>query len=175
MTNNEIRAILSDSLVYPNCPKFWESENFPISSKIGEGHKFTIKSGDFTTAAARDSKTGKRRIIFSISSYRGICAGAIHYYCRVWSYIHNVSRSGSYVAGYLDGYKVPQEFTGIDVELGRKVTAEMIEADELRWEGYHPGFMTNAFDTKEDIYKLIDFLKKYVFVEEEWQWEQAEW
>lgn len=100
MTNNAIRAILSDSLAYPDGPKFWESENYPISSKIGEGHKFTIKSGVLTT------------------------------------------------------------------------TAEMIEADELRWEGYDPGDMTNAFETKEDIYKIIDFLKKNVFVEEEWQWEQ---
>lgn len=170
MTNEEKRNILLNSLVYPNCPHFWESKEFPISSKIGEGHKFTVKSCELITKADRDSKTGKRKIFAEITSYRGMCAGARHYYCRINSYIRNVSESGSYAFGYLDGYKIPQEFTGIDVELGRKVTAEMIAADELRWDGYNPGYMTNAFDTKEDIYKLLDFLKTYVFAEDEWQW-----
>lgn len=170
MTNEEIRDILLNSLVYPQCPKFWESKEFPISSKIGEGHKFTIKRGDLITMADRDRKTGKRKIFAEITSYCGICADARHYYCKIYSYINNVSESGSYVSGYLDGYKIPREFTGIDVELGRRVTAQMIEEDDMRWACYHPGDMTNAFDTKEDIYKLLDFLKKYVFVEDEWQW-----
>ena len=150
MTNEEKRDILLNSLVYPNCPHFWESKEFPISSKIGEGHKFTIESGELITKADRDRKTGKRKIFAEITSYRGMCAGARHYYCKINSYIRNVSESG-YVYGYLDRYKIPQEFTSIKVELGRRVTAQMIEEDELRWENYDPGDMTNAFETKEDI------------------------
>lgn len=170
MTTEQIRDILLNSLVYPNCPKFWESKEFPISSKIGEGHKFKIRDEEYTTTADRDRDSGKRKIRAEITSYRGICAGAVHYYCHIRSYLRNTNKSGSSVSGYLDGYKIPQEFTGIDVELGRRVTAEMIEEDDLRWASYDPGDMTNAFDLKDDIYKLLDILKTYVFTENEWEW-----
>lgn len=170
MSTEQIRDILLNSLVYPNCPHFWEAKEFPIPSTIGEGHKFKIKDEEYTTKADRDTNSGRRRIYAEITSYRGICAGAMHYYCHIRSYMHNVSQSGRSVCGYLGGYKIPQEFTEIDVELGRRVTAEMIEEDDMRWAGYHPGYMTNAFDSEEDIYKLLDFLKTYVFTENEWQW-----
>lgn len=173
MTNEDIRKKLSKILLYPDCPKFWESDTFPIPSSIGEGHEFMIRDEKYITTSHypnADDNNKKRKITANITTYAGMCGGARHYYCKIDSKIYNVSESGVYSFGYLGGYKIPQEFTSIEFELGREVTEEMIAEDPARWEYYHPGYMTNAFESKEDIYNLIDFLKANVFTEDSWEW-----
>ena len=112
-------------------------------------------------------------ITIDVSSYRGISAGAIHYYGKIrWtgpkicskSEDGHIIRHGGYIS---EGWKnMPREqtaiFSGVEIEVARILTQEEYDEDPDRWYGYHPGHSkTNAFET---VAEVIDTAKKIIEV-----------
>lgn len=108
----------------------------------------------------------KRRCIIEITSFAGICFGAVHYYAKIKADgVHicrdDVDKDGNKTTVYIGGY-ICKEFKELprdkqaeyssfyDIEITRPVTQDDIDSDKIRWEGYEVGYKTNAFYTKED-------------------------
>lgn len=108
-----------------------------------------------------------REIVIEITSFRGACAWAEHYYATIKAdgikicsrekeadgKEHIVIHGGYICQEYKD---LPKEKKDIwdscyQIDVMRHVSNEMIEDNPDRWEGYEVGWPTNAFDTKEDV------------------------
>lgn len=140
----------------------------PIRASIGEGFGFKLKDGrQYVTEGVR-GKDGKREIHFRISSFIGICGGAMHYYCSVTSYVNNrCLTDNSSVSGWLDGVVIPEENKTLKFELSRPITQKEIDENPSRWYGWREGDQVTAFENKQDILSLIEEIKK-AFAMDEW-------
>lgn len=114
----------------------------------------------------------ERTVRLCISSFRGMCGDAIHYYGKLKAdgvdIIEEVEENGEVKKHYIGGY-ICKEFSNLEnksnyemiyeIELLRPVTKEDIEKDPNRWEGYEIGQKTNAF---ESIGEIVAVAKKVV-------------
>nr|WP_302693243.1 hypothetical protein [uncultured Prevotella sp.] len=105
-------------------------------------------------------KTKKRLINIEISSFYGLCGGAIHYYATLYINVANVCDNSS-VSGYLGGIEIPNEYQTIKGEFVRPLTLKEIDEQPRRWDfPYQEGDLVNAFESLEEIENLIKKLKK---------------
>ena len=103
-----------------------------------------------------------------ISSFCGLCGGAIHYYATLYINVSNVCDNSS-VSGYLGGIEIPNEYQTIKGEFVRPLTKKEIDEQPRRWDfPYKEGDLVNAFESLEEIESLIKKLKKK-FSSKEWK------
>lgn len=93
-----------------------------------------------------------RDITIWTSSFRGMCPGAVHYYCNIRFYGPSLTRNGCSVSGYLGGLKVGRIFTSKELNVNRPVTKEDLSDKYADWDGYQVGDMTHRwYSTKNAI------------------------
>lgn len=103
-----------------------------------------------------------------ISSFCGLCGGAIHYYAKLYIKVSNVCGNSS-VSGYLGGIEIPNEYQTIKWEFVRPLTQKEIDEQPDRWDcWYRVGDLVNAFESLQEIESLIKNLKKK-FSSKEWK------
>lgn len=138
-----------------------------IPQNIGEGFQFNLSGKTYTTMG-RYTKDKKRLINIEISSFCGLCGGAIHYYATLYINVSNVCDNSS-VSGYLGGIEIPNEYQTIKGEFIRPLTQKEIDEQPRRWDfPYQAGDLVNAFESLEEIESLIKKLKKK-FSSKEWK------
>lgn len=145
---------------------------------LQEAKKYSMDNGCyplfFTTVVGLDFKLktrpelyakvdNPRKVLIEISSFRGICGWAVHYYARIKAdgiiICDDVQTEKGIQTRYLYGY-LGEEFNVLPehqkdlyspkytIEVCRDVTAKDLEQNPIRWDGYHVGDKTNAFDTE---------------------------
>ncbi len=148
LTLQEAVDLSSDRGLYPDF--------FPVN--IGDDFKLESHPEIFVRMP------NPREVKIEITSFRGLCADAEHYYADIKADgIGRVSYEdydgtgtkrlvGHY--GYLgeEFNNLPREKRDIwggnyQIGVGREVTQEEIKKNPRRWEGYAPGDRTNAFNT----------------------------
>nr|DAE47200.1 MAG TPA: hypothetical protein [Caudoviricetes sp.] len=138
-----------------------------IPQNIGEGFQFNLSGKTYTTMGSY-TKDKKRRMNIEISSFCGLCGGAIHYYATLYIYVGNVCDNSS-VSGYLGGIEIPNEYQTIKGEFVRPLTQKEKDEQPDRWDyWYQVGDLVNAFESLEEIESLIKNLKKK-FSSKEWK------
>lgn len=146
---------------------------FPIPANIGEGFKFQLMDERANQMrnyiAEADRVEGKRVLTFVITTFKGICAGACHYYCKAHSPIrlHEVEDPNHSIAGYLGGVILPKESHALEFDIGIPITEAMIEEDKERYHLSEPGECETALTEKETFYPIIAELES-LFNPEEW-------
>jgi hypothetical protein len=98
----------------------------------------------------RDKKYLKT-ITLQISSWRGISAGAVHFYGHLQAHGVYFVCEGEKNTYSSFGHGVPKYLQNIKIEITRPVTQAMIDADPEMWEYYRDGSTTDRFDTVEEI------------------------
>jgi hypothetical protein len=83
----------------------------PIPQNIGEGFKFNLSGKTYTTIGSY-TKDKKRLMNIEISSFCGLCGGAIHYYAKLRINVSNVCGNSS-TSGYLGGIEIPNDYQTI--------------------------------------------------------------
>lgn len=124
-----------------------------IPQNIGEGFQFNLSGKTYTTMG-RYTKDKKRLINIEISSFYGLCGGAIHYYATL--YIN------------VGGIEIPNEYQTIKGEFVRPLTQKEKNEQPDRWAWYQVGDLVNAFESLQEIESLIKNLKKK-FSSKEWK------
>lgn len=138
-----------------------------IPQNIGEGFQFNLSGKTYTTMGSY-TKDKKRLMNIEISSFCGLCGGAIHYYAKLYINVSNVCGNSS-VSGYLGGIEIPNEYQTIKGEFVRPLTQKEIDKQPKRWGNwYQVGDLVNAFESLEEIENLIKKLKKK-FSSKEWK------
>lgn len=138
-----------------------------IPQNIGEGFQFNLSGKTYTTMGSY-TKDKKRLMNIEISSFCGLCGGAIHYYATLYIKVSNVCDNSS-VSGYLGGIEIPNEYQTIKGEFVRPLTQKEKDEQPDRWDyWYQVGDLVNAFESLEDIENLIKNLKKK-FSSKEWK------
>lgn len=138
-----------------------------IPQNIGEGFQFNLSDKTYTTMGSY-TKDKKRLMNIEISSFCGLCSGAIHYYAKLYIEVSNVCGNSS-VSGYLGGIEIPNEYQTIKGKFVRPLTQKEIDKQPDRWDyGYQVGDLVNAFESLEEIEDLIKKLKKK-FSSKEWK------
>lgn len=142
-----------------------------ISSTYGIGVTFKDETGKEYTTIPDNTKSGARRLNARISSWRGISAGAIHYYGKITCYDPNFKYTDdegeeciSSISGYFNRHK-PIECQSFEIELVRELTQKEIDEDPDRWGEYYyrAGDMTNCFETEEEVFELMKEIFKKRF------------
>lgn len=138
-----------------------------IPQNIGEGFQFNLDGKIYTTMGSY-TKDKKRRVEIEIRSFRGFCWDAVHYYATLYIYVDNVCGDSS-VSGYLGGIEIPNEYQDIKGEFVKPLTQKEKDEHPNRWDlSYQVGDLVNAFESLEEIEKLIKKLKKK-FSSKEWK------
>jgi hypothetical protein len=112
---------------------------------------------------SKDFHEDGRKCLIKITTYRGMCYGAKHYYAEIEAdgidiREDRIDEKGNKKTYSIGGYmgkefnSLPREKQGeyerfYNIEAARVVTQQDIDKDEDRWAGYKPGYKTNAFDT----------------------------
>ena len=110
----------------------------------------------------------KRLMNIEISSFCGLCGGAIHYYATLYINVSNVCGNSS-VGGYLGGIEIPNEYKSIKGEFVRPLTQKEKDEQPDRWDyWYQVGDLVNAFESLEELEGLIKNFKKK-FSSKEWK------
>jgi hypothetical protein len=103
-----------------------------------------------------------RKVRIDISTFRGIAAGAVHYYAAIIADgIRLLTKDNNGNITTHMGY-ICEEFSQIcrnnsgkydpiyKIEVMRELSKKEIGQDPIRWQSYHPGYRTNAFNTKKE-------------------------
>lgn len=88
-----------------------------IPQNIGEGFQFDLSDKTYTTMGSY-TKDKKRLMNIEISSFCGLCGGAIHYYAKLYIKVSNMCGNSS-VSGYLGGIEIPNDYQTIKGEFVR--------------------------------------------------------
>lgn len=138
-----------------------------IPQNVGEGFQFNLSGKTYTTMGSY-TKDKKRRVEIEIRSFSGLCWDAIHYYATLRIYVENACGNSS-VSGYLGGIEIPEEYQTIKGEFVRPLTQKEKDEHPNRWGRYYQvGDLVNAFESLQEIEKLIKNLKKK-FPSKEWK------
>lgn len=101
------------------------------------------------------------RIVLEITSFMGICAGAMHYYGKIkadgWHFTEGSTGHYGYLGKCFNSW--PREKQALcsskyNIEIVKPLTEEDIKNNPDRYEGYCPGWPTNAFEDKDEIIKI---------------------
>lgn len=147
-TNSEANDLSYDCGHYPDF--------FPIN--IGDDFKLESRPELFVTIPT------PRKVKIEITSFRGVCCGAVHYYAtikadgikRQYYEDRNGTKQLVSVAGYIceeyNNLPRKKDIWGsfYEIEVGRPVTKADKDIDPQRWEGYEEDATTNAFNTAEE-------------------------
>lgn len=131
--------------------------NFPDVFPIGFGADIKLK----TKPEYKISVCEPRTAIIRITTYRGICGWASHYYASIEAEGisfqeekdgHIITHGGYICEEYSElcknlGY-IPDSLYRIDIV--RSLTQQDIDSDPIRWEGYYVGDKVNAFYKAQD-------------------------
>lgn len=144
--------------------------NFPDVIPVDYGLDLVLKTKPEYIVEANQP----RKIRIDITSYRGISCGAIHYYAQINADGVNIiekCEDGNLIhAGY-----ICEEYSHIcknnrgkyepcyRIDVMRKLTKEEIDDDPIRWEGYKPGYNTNAFYTEQEAFEQAVKIAKLRF------------
>ena len=136
----------------------WDHGKYPDVFTENTGMDFSIPGRpEYFVEKCRD-----RKIKINITSFRGICCGAMHYYASIEAdgvQICRQEQGGRYVwcMGYLgeEHKKMPHEQKDVatpiwKIDVERDVPPEEMVKDPERWIGYHVGSHTPAFLNKEE-------------------------
>lgn len=138
-----------------------------IPQNIGEGFQFKL-SGEIYTTIGSYTKDKKRLVDVEISSFCGLCSGAMHYYAKFCINISCVYNNSS-VSGYLGGIEIPNEYKTIKGNFVRPLTQKEKNKYPNRWDWfYRAGDLVNAFESLEELEELIKKFKKK-FSTKEWK------
>ena len=138
-----------------------------IPQNIGEGFQFDLSDKTYTTMGSY-TKDKKRLMNIVISSFCGLCGGAIHYYAKLYINVSNVCGNSS-VSGYLGGIEIPNDYQTIEGEFVRQLTQKEKDEQPDRWgDWYQVGDLVNAFESLEELEGLIKNFKKK-FSSKEWK------
>lgn len=151
----------------------FDDGNYPDVIPIDYGLDLKIKTRpDINVATDKP-----RKVKIDISTFRGVAAGAIHYYAEIIAdgiKLLTKDSDGDVITHI--GY-ICEEFTQIcrnnrgkykpsyKIEVMRELSREEIEQDPIRWKGYYPGYMTNAFNTRKDAMEQAIKIAKLRFSE----------
>lgn len=140
-----------------SCDRGLYPDVFPV--EIGEDFKLQTRPDLFARIP------NPRKVRIEISSFRGMCYNAIHYYAHIQADGIELCRKEKdgetertvMIHGYLgkEFYNLPrhkQDLWGgdYDIAAARFVTEAEIANDPDRWEGYTAGDYTDAFNTAEE-------------------------
>lgn len=140
----------------------------PIPLNYGEGFEFELYGKEYRTQGDYNNE-GKRKVHMNITSWCGTCAGAIHHYCNLSVRVNNKSKEDkSTVGGYVGGIKIPDEYTTLNIEIGRILQQDEIDSDPIRWEFYAAGDFTNAFESRDLLEETIQRVVGELFKDEGW-------
>ena len=93
-----------------------------------------------------------RDITIRTTSFRGVCPGAVHYYCDIDFYGLSLTKGRYSVSGYLDGLKLGGIFTSRGLNVCRPLTEEDLADKYSDWSGYSVGDFTHRwYSTKNAI------------------------
>lgn len=94
-----------------------------------------------------------RRLIVETTSFRGMCPGAVHYYCQIQFHGPRLVRVSDGCCGFGPSWpKTGRIFGHRTLDVNRPVTAEDLADKYVDWTGYKIGDMTNRwYDTKNAI------------------------
>lgn len=106
-----------------------------IPQNIGEGYQFNLAGKQYTTIGSY-TKDKKRLLNIEISSFCGLCGGAIHYYAKLYIKVSNVCGNSS-VSGYLGGIEIPNEYQTIKGEFVRPLTQKEKDEQPDRWDYWY--------------------------------------
>lgn len=98
-----------------------------IPQNIGEGFQFNLSGKTYTTMGSY-TKDKKRLMNIEISSFCGLCGGAIHYYATLYIKVSNVCDNSS-VSGYLGGIEIPNEYQTIKGEFVQYKGKELVDEE----------------------------------------------
>lgn len=136
----------------------------PIPVTVGEGFSFELDGKKYVTKGSYDGD--KRNVTFRVTSFIGLCAEAVHYYCSVKIMVSNQCGTSS-VSGYLGGIQIPNEYESIEAKIVRPLTPKDLE-DTDRWGHFRkPGDLVEAFESLDDLNKCIKKVRKF-FPSDKW-------
>lgn len=132
-------------------------DNYPDVIPVDYGLDLVLTTKPKYKACVRQP----RKIHIDISTFRGIAAGAIHYYAKLTAdgiIITEESDDGTIThVGYIceEYAQICRKQRGkydsnYIIEVMRKLTKKEIDEDPIRWEHYVPGNKTTAFNTKKE-------------------------
>ncbi len=143
----------------------------PRDAKKGVGIKFSSHDEDYITILK-----GKRRVIFTISSWRGISIGAIHYYgyFRYWDLNVKNLKTGKITGLSCRNYPEEAKSERISVEKISEKTIRNLYDEDAR-PRVRKGFPTECFDTVDEVIIEAKKVAKLLF-NDEWEidWEDIE-
>lgn len=170
---------------------------------LNEAKKCSIDNGQypvfFSTQVGLDFKLKKhpeyypkvnnpRRVMIRVSSFIGVCGGASHYFATIEadgiSICYDTQTESGIKTWSVSGY-IGEEFKNLPshirdlyspkyyIEVCRRVTANDIQKDPYRWDGYKEGDITNAFNTKHSAISTAKAIVKARF-SDGWQVEIME-
>lgn len=139
----------------------YDRGRYPDFFPVNIGDDFKLESSPELFVRIPDP----RGVRIEITSYRGICWNAVHYYaaikadgierCKYQDF--NGKKQLVCVSGYLgeEFNSLPREKQdiwggGYYIEVAREVTQADVDKDPQRWKGYEPGRHTNAFNSAEE-------------------------
>lgn len=140
-----------------------------VPKLLGEGTLFKTENS-LKKAHVDLDNNGKRTIYADITTYRGMCVEAVHYYCRMrtsgvyWKNLDETGQSTMY-GGFT---KFPKYCDSIEVEITKKLTIEEIERDSRRWEHYEEGDNVVAFEDINELREKIETEFERIFGSEDW-------
>ena len=133
------------------------------SGRGGEPKRLTYKSNhfpkviDFSELAKVKPPRGfgielfSRDITIETSSYRGVCPGAVHYYCNIKFHALSLMKGRRYICGATGAHE-GRIFGCQSISVNRPVTAEDFADKYSDWDGYDVGDMTHRwYDTENAI------------------------
>lgn len=133
----------------------------PLDANVGMGYEFIHNNERLKTSYTPRLKDGKRVLLFRINSFKGVSWDAIHYYCTVESYVnYDITDKPGWSRGIFDfpeGF--PEDSKDMKFELVRELTQKEIDENPERWRSCEVGDKVIAFETKEEILKIIEKLK----------------
>lgn len=145
-----------------------------FASQFPDDKPYTYKSDffhkviDFDEIAAIKPPKGYgievwRDITIRTTSFRGMCPGAVHYYCTINFYGPSLMQSNCSVAGYLGGLKIGRIFGMHHVDVNRPVTEDDLADEQADWEGYHVGDFTHRWYSTKDAIECAKACVKLLF------------
>lgn len=105
-----------------------------------------------------------RELVISITSFNGMCPGAVHYYCDIKFSGPNLVRISDGCCGCGPSWpKVGRIFGSRTLNVSRPVTADDLADKHVDWHGYKVGDMTHRWTNVQNAIKCAKKVIKLRF------------